>query len=109
MGLDGKTCIHPGQVPIANEVFGPDKEEISWAKKIVEAFAAPDATGLEVMRLAGRMVERLHERQAKRTLQFADAITALEQSMKDLEITPPAAKTSRPLITRTKAAGDKPA
>ena len=78
MGFDGKTLIHPSQIPIANEAFAPSEEEIEWARNVVEAFAAPDNTGLEVMRLAGRMVERLHERQAKRLLQLADAIAAMD-------------------------------
>jgi citrate lyase subunit beta/citryl-CoA lyase len=78
MGMDGKTVIHPAQVPIANEAYGPDEEELIWAKKIVDAFAEPDNAGVEVMRLAGRMVERLHERQAKRLLAMAEQIKAME-------------------------------
>ncbi len=79
MGFDGKTLIHPGQIPIANETFAPDAEEVAWAQRVVDAFASPDNTGIEVMRLAGRMVERLHERQAKRTLQLAESIAALDE------------------------------
>jgi citrate lyase subunit beta/citryl-CoA lyase len=82
LGFDGKTLIHPGQVQVANEVYAPDKEAVAWARKIVEAFASPDNAGLEVMRLSGRMVERLHERQARRTLQVADAIAAIEAEAK---------------------------
>ena len=78
LGFDGKTVIHPGQITVANEVFAPDKEEVDWARRIVAAFASADNAGLEVMRLAGRMVERLHERDARRTLELADAIAALE-------------------------------
>jgi citrate lyase subunit beta/citryl-CoA lyase len=69
-------------VPVANEVFAPDKEEVEWARRIVEAFASGDNAGLEVMRLSGRMVERLHERQAKRTLALADAIAGMEAEAK---------------------------
>ncbi|HVY20702.1 MAG TPA: CoA ester lyase [Bauldia sp.] len=79
MGMDGKTVIHPAQVPIANEAYAPDEEELIWAKKIVAAFAEPGNAGVEVMRLSGRMVERLHERQAKRMIAMADAITAMEK------------------------------
>ena len=78
MGMDGKTVIHPSQVPIANEAFAPDPEELVWARKVVEAFATPGNEGVEVMRLAGRMVERLHERSARRMIALADAIAALE-------------------------------
>ncbi len=27
MGMDGKTLIHPSQVPVANDAFAPDEEE----------------------------------------------------------------------------------
>lgn len=98
LGFDGKTLIHPGQIPIANEVFAPDREAIDWAKRVVEAFASPDNAGVEVMRLSGRMVERLHERQARRTLALADAIAAM-----DVEAKPaPAAKAARPAAPRPK-------
>ena len=83
MGMDGKTVIHPIQVPIANEAFSPDAEELAWAKRVVETFALPDNSGVEVMRLAGRMVERLHERAARRMLELAAAITAMDNETKE--------------------------
>jgi citrate lyase subunit beta/citryl-CoA lyase len=78
LGFDGKTVIHPSQVPIANEAYAPDEEELIWARKIVAAFAEPDNAGIEVMRLSGRMVERLHERAARRMIAMADQIELLE-------------------------------
>jgi citrate lyase subunit beta/citryl-CoA lyase len=83
MGMDGKTVIHPIQVPVANEAFAPDAEELAWAKRVVEAFALPDNSGVEVMRLSGRMVERLHERAAKRILALADVIAAMDKETKE--------------------------
>jgi len=83
MGMDGKTVIHPSQVPIANDAFAPDPEDLIWARKVVEAFAAPGNEQVEVMRLSGRMVERLHERSARRVIALAEAIAALEAETKD--------------------------
>ena len=37
MGFAGKTCIHPSQVPIANEVFAPRADEIAYAEKVLAA------------------------------------------------------------------------
>lgn len=82
MGFDGKTVIHPSQVPVANETFAPNGDEIAWARQVVDAFAQPDNVGAEVMRLSGRMVERLHERAARRTLAIAEAIAELDKAMK---------------------------
>jgi citrate lyase beta subunit len=43
----------------------------------------PDNSGVEVMRLAGRMVERLHERAARRMLELAAAIAAVDNETKE--------------------------
>lgn len=59
-GFDGKSLIHPSQIEGANVAFGPSPDEIEWARKVVVAFAAPEAAGLGVIRVEGEMVERLH-------------------------------------------------
>jgi citrate lyase subunit beta/citryl-CoA lyase len=77
MGFDGKTLIHPGQVEITNEVWAPTEDEISQAKKVVEAFAEAEAAGRGVVVVDGRMVENLHRDIAERVLATAEAISAL--------------------------------
>jgi citrate lyase subunit beta/citryl-CoA lyase len=81
MGFDGKTLVHPTQVTIANDVYAPDPEELAWSRKVVDAFAVPGNSALEVLQLSGRMVERLHERSARRMIALADAIAALDKEM----------------------------
>ncbi len=76
LGMDGKTLIHPSQIPICNEVFSPTEEEIAAARKIVEAFALPENQGKGVISLDGRMVELLHAEIARHTLAMVDAIAA---------------------------------
>ena len=78
LGFDGKTLIHPSQVAIANEVFAPSNEDIAWARRVIEAFGEPDNTGKSVINVDGRMVERLHERLAKRMLALAGTIEAMD-------------------------------
>ena len=70
-GFDGKTLIHPRQIAIANRVFSPSPEETAWARAVVDAFAAPDAQGRGAIRLRGRMIERLHLKEAQRVLAFS--------------------------------------
>jgi len=67
-GFDGKTLIHPGQVAACNAVFTPDAGTVAAAARIVAAFDAPENAGKGAIRLDGRMVERLHLHQARRTL-----------------------------------------
>lgn len=74
LGMDGKTLIHPGQITAANEIFGPSAEEVAWARKVVAAFAAPEAQDAGVIALEGKMVERLHEVMARRTLAIMEAL-----------------------------------
>lgn len=74
LGFDGKTVIHPAQLPAANAAFGPSDSDIADAEKIVAAFSAPENEGKGVIRLEGRMVEVLHLRQAERTLAISTAI-----------------------------------
>lgn len=74
LGFDGKTLIHPNQVPVANQVFGPTEAEIAEARAIIEAFAAPQNRGRGVITVDGRMVELLHLAEAQRVMALARAI-----------------------------------
>jgi citrate lyase subunit beta/citryl-CoA lyase len=76
-GFDGKTVIHPSQIEPCNAAFAPSPEEIEAANKIIAAFALPQNRGKGAIKLDGRMVERLHAENARRTLALAQAIAAL--------------------------------
>ena len=71
LGMDGKTVIHPSQIDGANRAWTPAPAAVAEARAIVAAFAAPEAAGLGVLSLDGRMVERLHLDMARRTLALA--------------------------------------
>ena len=65
-GFVAKLAIHPAQVPIINTTFAPSSEEVQWARRIVDAFAAqPD---LGVIAIDGKVVDRPHVRMAERLL-----------------------------------------
>ena len=57
LGFLGKTCIHPSQVAVANDVFRPTDEEIAHARKVVEATREADAQGLGAYVVDGRMID----------------------------------------------------
>ena len=40
LGFFGKSAIHPRQVPIINDVFSPQLDEIAWARRVLKAFEA---------------------------------------------------------------------
>jgi len=74
MGFDGKTLIHPNQIGPCNATFAPTPEEVAEAKKIIAAFDLPENSQKGVVKLDGRMVERMHADMARRTVAIADAI-----------------------------------
>jgi citrate lyase beta subunit len=78
LGFDGKTLIHPAQLAIANAVFGPAIEDIELAMRQVAAFDSAKAEGKGVAVVDGKIVENLHVAAAKRLLEKAAAIKALE-------------------------------
>ena len=73
-GFDGKTLIHPRQIEAANRAFTPAEEEVEWSQAIVAAFDSPENAAKGVIRVEGRMVERLHLAEARRLIAVADAI-----------------------------------
>jgi citrate lyase subunit beta / citryl-CoA lyase len=75
-GFDGKTLIHPRQIEAANRAFTPTPDEVAWARTIVEAFDSSENAAKGVLRVEGRMVERLHLDEARRLIAVADAIAA---------------------------------
>lgn len=78
LGFDGKTLIHPDQIAVANEVFGPTADQIEEAKAQLAAYEAVLAKGGGVAVVNGRIVENLHVETAKRLLAEAEAIRRLE-------------------------------
>ncbi|WP_309644211.1 CoA ester lyase [Phenylobacterium sp.] len=75
-GFDGKTLIHPRQIEAANRAFGPAADEVVWSRTVVAAFDLPENAPKGVIRVEGRMVERLHLDEARRLIAVADAIAA---------------------------------
>lgn len=45
MGYTGKQVIHPLQVPVVQEAFLPNKQQVEWAKGLLEAFQSHQKSG----------------------------------------------------------------
>ena len=78
MGFDGKTLIHPLQLEIANEEFGPSEADIELAKRQVAAFEETRAKGEAVAVVDGKIVENLHVETAKKLIAQAEAIAKMQ-------------------------------
>ncbi len=74
LGLDGKSLIHPGQIPYANDAFSPRPDSVARARRIIDALGEANRAGSGVAVVDGRLVENLHMEAAKRTLMIHDMI-----------------------------------
>ena len=57
LGFDGKSVIHPGQIPIIHDVFTPTEREVEMARRIVAAAKEAAERGLGAVSVDGRMVD----------------------------------------------------
>jgi len=57
LGYDGKVCLNPRQVALANELFSPSAEETAFARRLVEASLAAAAKGIGTIDFEGRMID----------------------------------------------------
>jgi citrate lyase subunit beta / citryl-CoA lyase len=74
LGCDGKTLIHPKTIAAANAAFGPSKDEVALARRIIDAHAAALKKGQGVAVVDGKLVEQLHVESAKRTVALSEVI-----------------------------------
>ncbi len=74
LGFQGRLCIHPDQVAVANEVFTPSAEEAARARKIVEAFRQAESEGLASIQVDGAFVDYPVYHRARRVLATLAAI-----------------------------------
>jgi citrate lyase subunit beta / citryl-CoA lyase len=57
LGLNGKSCIHPSQVSVVNEIFSPGVEEIERAVRLLAAAESASARGDGAFLHDGDMVD----------------------------------------------------
>lgn len=57
LGYDGKICLLPRQVDLANEAFGPSAAEIDHARRLIAAYEVAKASGRGAIDFEGRMVD----------------------------------------------------
>jgi citrate lyase subunit beta/citryl-CoA lyase len=71
MGFLGKSCIHPSQIALANDVYRPSDEEIAHALRVVAAAALAQADGVGAYVVDGKMIDAPFVRRAQATVGIA--------------------------------------
>jgi malyl-CoA/(S)-citramalyl-CoA lyase len=72
LGCSGAWSLHPSQIGIAKKVFSPDKGEVTFAKRILEAM--PDGTG--AVMIEGKMQDDATWKQAKVIVDLARLVAS---------------------------------
>lgn len=68
LGYKGKSLIHPSQIEPVHKIFVPNKEEVEWARKVVDALSDAMSKGVGAIRLEGKMIDAVHYKRAKALL-----------------------------------------
>lgn len=76
LGCEGKWAIHPTQVDLANTVFSPSDDEVTKAKRILEAMEEAQREGKGAVSLDGRLIDIASIRQAEVLVKKAEQIAA---------------------------------
>ena len=77
LGFQGKMCIHPDQVPVTNETFTPDAEEIKWSQRVINEFAKAEKAGIASIQIDGYFVDYPIVEKAQRTVDIANLLESL--------------------------------
>lgn len=73
LGYVGKVAIHPGQVPVINDVFTPAPQVVEYQRKVLAAFEQAEAEGSASISVDGKMVDYAVARVARTIIARADA------------------------------------
>jgi citrate lyase beta subunit len=72
LGMRGKACIHPAQLPVVNRVFAPSEEQLAWARSVIETYDEALAEGRGAVALDGEMIDAPVVERARRLLERAN-------------------------------------
>ena len=72
LGYRGKLCIHPAQVPLANEAFSPSEADLEHARGVIAAYEAGAGGGVGAVAYDGQMIDEPLVAQARSVIDSAE-------------------------------------
>jgi citrate lyase subunit beta / citryl-CoA lyase len=78
LGFTGKWCIHPSQIPWANDAFTPTAPEVEAARRLVQTYDEAIRAGRGAIAVEGALVDEASRKLAQGTLARAQALTSSE-------------------------------
>lgn len=74
LGFTGKAAISPRHVMTINEVFSPTREEVEYAKEVMDIIRVAKEQGKGAISLRGKMIDAPIVERARQTLEMAEAL-----------------------------------
>jgi citrate lyase subunit beta/citryl-CoA lyase len=68
LGFQGKSTIHPRQLPIVHDVYSPSPTQVDWAHRLIADFREAEARGVAAFRFDGSLVDYAMVGRAERIL-----------------------------------------
>jgi citrate lyase subunit beta/citryl-CoA lyase len=78
LGFDGKSLVHPFQLPYCNDAFTPKPHDLAAATEVIAALENAHQGGRGTVVVNGRLIEMHHVKSARRLLALAEMIQQLE-------------------------------
>lgn len=79
LGFQGKSCIHPNQVALANAAFCPSEHEIAHALEVVKCAEVAHANGVGAYKVQGKMIDAPFERRANAIVKQARQLGLIDE------------------------------
>ena len=76
LGYDGKICVLPRQVEVANRVFSPSDAELDFSRRLIARYEQSMAQGIGTIDFEGKMVDGPLLKRSQRLVAIGDAIAA---------------------------------
>ena len=73
LGFDGKSALHPDQLPVINRAFDVTAQEIAWAEKVLAELDEAEKRGKALSTLDGNLIDNPHRTAALKILQRNDS------------------------------------
>jgi citrate lyase subunit beta/citryl-CoA lyase len=73
LGFFGRSCIHPSQVPIVNQIFTPTAEQVAEARAIIAAFERARSAGVAAVAMEnGQFVDQAVVKRARAIIALSE-------------------------------------
>lgn len=74
MGYDGKICLLPRQLAVANRVFSPSDAELAHARRLIACYDEATARGIGTIDFEGKMIDGPLLKRAQRMVALGDRL-----------------------------------